>query len=115
MDTMGMLSLALSVFAMIAALASVWFTSETIKKANSANKQFYEANVRGMVKTLEDLAKTSVELTGKVERLEKAEKKDLEKTFTRRIQDVEGSVGEIRATVEQLERYVPGSPKQMNF
>ena len=75
MDTMGSMSLILSVFAMVAALASVWFTSETIKKANSSNQQFYEANVKGMVTTLEQLAKSSVELNGKVDVLERAGKK----------------------------------------
>ena len=75
MDTMGSMSLILSVFAMVAALASVWFTSETIKKANSSNQQFYEANVKGMVTTLEQLAKSSVELNGKVDVLEGAEKR----------------------------------------
>ena len=32
MDMMAIISLVLSVFAMVAALASVWFTSETIKE-----------------------------------------------------------------------------------
>jgi len=72
---MGLRSLILSVFAMVAALASVWFTSETIKKANSSNQQFYEANVKGMVTTLEQLVQSSVELNGKVDALERAEKK----------------------------------------
>jgi hypothetical protein len=75
MDTMGSMSLILSVFAMVAVLASVWFTGETLKKANSSNQQFYEANVKGMVTTLEQLAKSSVELNGKVDVLERAEKR----------------------------------------
>ncbi|MBO04258.1 MAG: hypothetical protein CL731_04480 [Chloroflexi bacterium] len=112
---MGMISLVLSVLAMVAALASVWFTSETIKKANSSNQKFYEANVKGMVQTLEDLARNSVEATDKIDRLEKAEKKDVEKNLTLRIQDVENSVSKIRALIEELERFVPGCPKQMNF
>jgi len=112
---MGMISLVLSVLAMVAALESVWFTSETIKKANSSNQKFYEANVKGMVQTLEDLARNSVEATDKIDRLEKAEKKDVEKNLTLRIQDVENSVSKIRALIEELERFVPGCPKQMNF
>ena len=115
MDTMGSMSLILSVFAMVAALASVWFTSETIKKANSSNQQFYEANVKGMVTTLEQLAKSSVELNGKVDVLERAEKKDVEQTLMLRIQNVESSVGELRSLLEQLEKLAPGSPRQMNF
>ena len=115
MDMMAIISLVLSVFAMVAALASVWFTSETIKKANSSNQQFYEANVKGMVTTLEQLARSSVELNGKVEILEKAQNKDVEQTLMRRIQDVEGTVGEIRSLIDQLEKLAPGSPKQMNF
>lgn len=115
MDTMGSMSLILSVFAMVAALASVWFTSETIKKANSSNQQFYEANVKGMVTTLEQLAKSSVELNGKVDVLERAGKKDVEQTLMLRIQNVESSVGELRSLLEQLEKLAPGSPRQMNF
>ena len=115
MDTLGLMSLILSVFAMVTALASVWFTSETIKKANSSNQQFYEANVKGMVTTLEQLAKSSVELNDKVDVLERAEKKDVEQTLMLRIQDVESTVGEIRSLLEQLEKLAPGSPKQMNF
>ena len=115
MDAMGIISVILSVFAMVAALASVWFTSETIKKANSSNQQFYEANVKGMVTTLEQLAKASVELNGKVEILEKDLNRDVEQSMMSRIQDAEGAVGEIRALVEQLEKFAPGSPKQMNF
>ena len=118
MDTLGILTLLLSVFAMITALASVWFSSETIKKANSANKQFYEANVKGMVKTLEGVARASVEAADKIERLEnvdKAEGKDFLKIVTRRIQDVEDTVSELRTIVDKLEKYVPGNPKQMNF
>lgn len=68
-----------------------------------------------MIKTLEDLSRSMVVVTGKVDHLEKAEKKDLEQTVMRRIQDIEGNIREIRATMEQLEKYVPGSPKQMNF
>ena len=115
MDVMGVLSLVWSVFAMIAALASVWFTSETIKKANSSNQQFYEANVKGMVTTLETLARSSVELSGKVETLEKAEKRDVEETLMRRIQDAESTVGELRSLIDEMEKFVPGGPKQMNF
>ena len=115
MDMMGVLSLVLSIFAMIGALASVWFTSETIKKANNSNQLFYESNVKGMVTTLETLARSSVELSGKVEILDKEQKKDVEKALMRRVQDVEATVGELRGLIEQLEKFVPGSPKQMNF
>ena len=115
MGTMGILSMILSVFAMITALAAVWFTSETIKKANSANKQFFESNVKNIAKTMEDLATSSVQITGKIETLENAEKKVDPSTLMGRLQDVESALGEMRTNMETLEKLVPGSPKQMQF
>jgi len=33
----------------------------------------------------------------------------------RRVQDVEATVGELRGLIDKLEKFAPGSPKQMNF
>ena len=109
---MEILGLILSVVALITTLFCVWFVSETVKKANRSNKDFYDANVRGVAKTVEELSKAMVQATGKVDRLEKAEQKSFEAPLIRRLQSVESSVDELRAVIEALGKYVPGGLAQ---
>ena len=110
---LGILVLILSIIALIVSLVSVWFVSVMVKRANTISKQFYEGNVRGSIKLMEDLKKSSEAALRTVGRLEKVEKKDIELTVPPRIQVLEDAIKEIRATIEQLEKNLPGSPNQM--
>ena len=111
---MGILTLLLAIVALVVSLVSVWFVSVMVKRANIVNRQFYEGNVRGSIKLLEDLTRSMEAALHTAGKLEKAEKKDLEKkTVGPRIKVLEDATLELRETVDQLERNLPDSPKQM--
>ena len=76
---MGILTLLLAIVALVVSLVSVWFVSVMVKRANIVNRQFYEGNVRGSIKLLEDLTRSMEAALHTAGKLEKAEKKDLEK------------------------------------
>lgn len=75
---MGILTLLLAIVALVVSLVSVWFVSVMVKRANIVNRQFYEGNVRGSIKLLEDLTRSMEAALHTAGKLEKAEKKDLE-------------------------------------
>jgi hypothetical protein len=106
---MGILVLLLSIIALV----SVWFVSVMVKRENAVSKQFYQGNVRGSIKLMEDLTKSTEAALRTVERLEKVEKKDIESTVPSRIKVLEEATREIRATIDQLEKKLSGSPNQM--
>ena len=110
---MGIITLLLAIVALVVSLVSVWFVSVMVKRANNVNRQFYEGNVRGSIKLMEDLTRSTEAALHTAGKLEKAEKKDLEKTVGPRIKVLEDAALEMRETVDQLERNVQGSPKQM--
>lgn len=110
---MGILVLLLSIIALVVTLVSVWFVSVMVKRANAVSKQFYQSNVRGSIKLMEDLTKSTEAALRTVERLEKVEKKDIDSTVPSRIKVLEEATREIRATIDQLEKNLPGSPNQM--
>jgi len=110
---MGILVLLLSIIALVVSLVSVWFVSVMVKRANALSKQFYQGNVRGSIKLMEDLTKSTEVALRTVERLEKVEKKDIESTVPSRIKVLEEATREIRATIGQLEKKLSGSPNQM--
>ena len=109
----GILTLLLAIVALVVSLVSVWFVSVMVKRANIVNRQFYESNVRGSIKLMEDLTRSTEAALHTAGKLEKAEKKDLEKTVGPRIKVLEDATLELRETVDQLERNLPDSPKQM--
>ena len=110
---MGILTLLLAIVALVVSLVSVWFVSVMVKRANSVNKQFYEGNVRGSIKLMEDLNKSTEAALYAAGKLEKAEKKDLQATVGPRITVIEEAAKELRETIDNLEKNLPGSPKQM--
>jgi hypothetical protein len=112
---MDILPLVVSVIALVIALASVWFTSEAIKKATTGHKNFYEANIKGTIRTIEDVAKVLAETNAKVNNLEIAAKKNDVSKIGPQITALEKQFGEMRAVLQYMEKRVPGSPKQMYF
>ena len=109
----GIITLLVSIVALIVSLVSVWFVSVMVKRANTVNRLFYEGNVRGNIKLMEDMTRSLEADLHTVGRLEKAEKKDVEVTVAPRMDALEDAATEIRATVESLQKSLPGSPGQM--
>ena len=110
---MVILTLLLAIVALVVSLVSVWFVSVMVKRANNVNKQFYESNIRGSIKLMEDLKKSTEAALYTAGKLEKAEKKDLEVTVGPRITVIEQAAGELRETIDKLQKNLPGSSQQM--
>jgi uncharacterized protein Yka (UPF0111/DUF47 family) len=112
---MDILPLVFSVIALVIALASVWFTSEAIKKATTDYKNFYEANIKVTIRTIEDVAKVLAETNAKVNNLEIAAKNNDVSKIGPQITALEKQFDEMRAVLQDMKKRVPGSPKQMYF
>ena len=109
----GIITLLVSIVALAVSLVSVWFVSVMVKRANTVNRQFYEGNVRGNIKLMENMTKSMEADLRSVGRLEKIEKKDIEVTVAPRMGALEDAATEMRATIEALQKSLPGSPGQM--
>ena len=109
----GILTLLLSIVALVVSLVSIWFVSVMVKRANTVNRQFYEGNVRANIKLMEDMTKSMEADLRTVGRLEKVEKKDIEVTVAPRVGALEDSAKELRATIHALQKSFPVSPNQM--
>ena len=109
----NVLTLVMSILALIVALVSVWFVNVMVKRAKSVHREFYEGNVRGTVKLLQDVTKSTEAALRTAEKLDKSKKKDLQLTLGPRLDVLEQTIGEIQSTIETLETQLPGSPKQM--
>ena len=64
---------------------------------------------------MEELSKSDVQSNWKVDALEKAERKSDPQVFITRLQEAESTLGEVRADMEALLKYVPSKPRPLAF